>query len=309
MSVQRGESAVSGQTVLVTGGAGFIGSHLVDTLAGDNDVRVLDNFVSGSRDVVPDCVECIDGDVRDDDALAAAMSGVDLVFHLAALIDVEAATARPRTCHAVNATGTLALLDLARREDARVVYASSAAVYGPPERLPVSESDRKTPQSPYGISKLAGDHYVRRFHDRYGLATVALRYFNVYGPRQTESGVVSIFVERATSGRPLTVAGDGTQTRDFVHVDDVVRANVLAAETDTVGEAFNVGTGRSVSIGDLASHVQAVSDTDVRVAHSDPREGDIARSRADITKAREQLGYEPTVELSDGLTELVESTD
>lgn len=301
---------LSDRTVLVTGGAGFVGSHLVESLHDDNEVRVLDDFSSGRRVHLPTDVDVIDGDVRDDDALAAAMQDVDCVFHQAAMVSVDESVRRPRACQATNAAATVSLLDHARLEDARVVLASSAAVYGPPEDVPIGERAPKRPQSPYGIAKLSADLHARRFADLYDLPTVALRYFNVYGPRQGTgdySNVVHVFHTQARDGGPITIQGDGEQTRDFVHVDDVVQANRRAARTDATGEAFNVGTGRTVTIRELAERVRDLVGTDAEIVHEDPRPGDIQRSRADVSKATRLLGYEPTVDLADGLADLIDA--
>jgi UDP-glucose 4-epimerase len=297
------------QTVLVTGGAGFIGSHLVDALVKENTVRVLDNLSSGQRANVPAGATVIEGDIRDSATLAEAMKDIDLVFHEAALVSVAESVATPSRSHAINVSTTVELLDCARVEDARVVFASSAAIYGPPETLPVSEDASKKPTSPYGIDKLATDHYVRAYAELYGLPTVCLRYFNVYGPRQTAgdySGVVSIFLARARTGESLVIDGDGTQSRDFVHVSDVVRANLAAAVTDNTGEAYNIGTGAATTIQTLAENIIEVTESDSECIHADPRPGDIKHSRADIDQARTDLGYEPTMSLSDGLATLVE---
>ncbi|WP_254547475.1 NAD-dependent epimerase/dehydratase family protein [Halomarina pelagica] len=302
-------ATVDGRRVLVTGGAGFIGSHLVDALVEDNEVRVLDDFSTGRRAHVHPDATVIEGDIRDPATVAEAMADVDLVFHEAANASVTRSVDDPVASHRVNATGALTLLERARRADARVVVASSTAIYGNPTTIPVTEEEPTTPTSPYGVEKLAVDHYARLYHDLYGLDTVALRYFNVYGPRQAcadYSSVITVFLEQACSGQPITVEGDGSQIRDFVHVSDVVRANVLAATTDRVGEAYNVGTGRSVSILDLARLVADLTDGESDVTHVDPRPGDIEASRADISKARRELGYEPSVGLQDGLAALID---
>jgi UDP-glucose 4-epimerase len=301
---------VSDRTVLITGGAGFVGSHLAEALVADNDVRVLDILSSGSREHVPDGAELIVGDVTDPETVAEAMDGVDLVFHEAAMVSVEQSVENPPASNRVNAGATIELLEAARREDARVVLASSSAIYGHPDSVPVSEDDPKEPTSPYGIDKLALDHYARRYHDLYGLETVALRYFNVFGPRQNPeySAVVSVFFDQAADGGPLTIEGDGEQTRDFVDVSDVVRANLLAATTDRVGEAFNVGTGHSVTINELAEMVAELADEKVEISHVEPRPGDIRHSEADVSKIRDALGYEPTVSLETGLKQLAEHT-
>jgi UDP-glucose 4-epimerase len=300
-------STLSDRTVLITGGAGFVGSHLADRLVAGNVVRVLDDLSSGRREYVPDEAELIVGDVRDRELLAQVMDGVDVVFHEAAVVSVEDSVERPTETHDVNVDGTLQVLEAAREEDARVVVASSAAVYGHPDGVPVAEGDPKTPTSPYGIDKLAVDQYTRRYHDLYGLDTVALRYFNIYGPRQSAgaySGVIDAFFEQARSGGPITVEGDGTQTRDFVHVADVVEANLRAATTDRVGRAFNVGTGRETEIGALAETIRDVTGEDVPIVHTDPREGDIDRSCAATARAREELGFQANRGLEEGLERL-----
>jgi UDP-glucose 4-epimerase len=292
--------------VLVTGGAGFIGGHIARTLADDNEVAVLDI----RPDAPSDAVSRIEGDIRDEDTVEAAVAGADVVFHEAAMVSVDESVAKPKESHDVNATGTLNVLEAARTHDARVVLASSAAVYGDPNETPVPETHPLDPTSPYGLDKLASDHYARLYHDLYGLETAALRYFNVYGPGQTGgdyAGVIEVFLEQARNDDPITVHGDGEQTRDFVHIDDVVQANLLAAETDAVGQAFNVGTGESVTIRRLAELLRDAVDSDSEIVHTDPREGDIQHSCADISKARDELGYEPAFELEEGLRTLIDS--
>jgi UDP-glucose 4-epimerase len=301
------EAELSGRTVLVTGGAGFVGSHLVDALVEENDVRVLDDFSTGSRSNLPDEATMIEGDVRDADARRRATDGVDLIFHEAAVVSVERSVEAPGRSNEVNLDATLGLLERAREQDARFVLASSSAIYGPPTAVPIAEDEPKEPMSPYATQKLAADHYARQYHDLYGLETVALRYFNIYGPRQRAgdySGVISAFLGQAREGEPITVEGDGEQTRDFVHVSDVVRANLLAATTDAVGEAFNVGTGTSVTIAELAREIRSLVDSDSDVVHVDPRPGDVEHSCADISRSKRRLGYEPTVSLRAGLETL-----
>jgi UDP-glucose 4-epimerase len=296
---------VTDQTVLVTGGAGFVGSHIADALVGENDVRILDDLSSGRREHVPEGANLVVGDIRDSGILSAAMDGVDLVFHEAALVSVARSVEAPLETEATNVAATLRLLEAARREDARVVLASSAAVYGHPESVPVAEDHPTEPTSPYGVSKLAVDLYARRYATLHDLETVALRYFNIYGPRQRGgdySGVITAFVEQALAGDPITVHGDGEQTRDFVHVRDVVRANLRAATTDHVGEAFNVGTGDRVTIAELAERIRDATGSSSPVVHADPREGDIRHSCADVERARRRLGFAATVPLSEGLS-------
>ena len=297
---------MQGQRVLITGGGGFIGGALVDDLRSEASVRLLD--VDLGEDV-PDDVRAVEGDVRDEQVLEEAMAGVDVVFHQAAIVSVEASIEDPLRSHSVNVAGTLRVLEAARRHDARAVLASSAAVYGDPERVPIPETAPLEPTSPYGLEKLALDTYARLYHELYGLETVALRYFNVYGPGQSGgdyAGVIDAFLDRARADEPIRVHGDGEQTRDFVHVDDVVAANRLAAETDEVGVAYNVGTGESVTINRLAEQVRDAVGSDSAIVHTDGREGDIRHSRADVARARERLGYRPTVDLRSGLETLVD---
>ncbi|WP_255171700.1 NAD-dependent epimerase/dehydratase family protein [Natrononativus amylolyticus] len=298
------------RTVLVTGGAGFVGSHLVDALAPHNEVRVLDNLTTGSRSHVHDDARLIEGNVRDPIALQRACDGVDVVFHEAAVVSVTRSVDRPRETNRTNLEASLLLLEQARQEDARVVLASSAAVYGDPTDVPVSETARTEPTSPYGVQKLALDQYARVYASLYGLETVALRYFNVYGPRQQGpySGVISAFLEQAQAGEPITVEGDGEQTRDFVHVEDVVRANLAAATTDRTGEAYNVGTGSQTSVLELAETVKSAVDTDAPIVHRPPRQGDIRHSRADVSKARSRLEFEARIDLEAGIQDLAERT-
>ncbi|ELY86277.1 NAD-dependent epimerase/dehydratase family protein [Natrinema altunense] len=300
-------NAIRDSTILVTGGAGFIGSHLVEALAPHNEVRVLDDFTTGDRAYLPDDVTVVDGDVRDPIALQKAARGVDVIFHHAALVSVTQSVDDPRRSNQTNLEASLLVLEQARQEDARVVVASSAAVYGHPETLPVPETASTTPTSPYGVQKLAADQYARLYEGLYGLETVALRYFNVYGPRQRGpySGVISTFLEQARADEPITVEGDGRQSRDFVHVSDVVRANLRAATTDAVGEAYNIGTGQRTTILDLAETIRTATGSDSTIVHREPRSGDIRHSGADTSKATRQLGFDATVGIESGIRSLV----
>lgn len=296
------------KTVLVTGGGGFIGSHIVDALVRQNEVRVLDNFTSGFRSNVHPDAALIEGDMRDDTLLEEAMAGVDIVFHQAGLVSVTKSIEEPKRNHEANVSATVSVLDYARKEDARVVLASSAAIYGAPQSLPISEDHSKNPTSPYGMDKLTADRYARFYHDQYGVETIALRYFNAYGPRQVAnaySGVVSIFLDQAKNGEPITVEGDGSQTRDFVYVFDIVQANLRAAAADVSGEAFNVGTGRSITIKELAEIIQSVTNTKSEIVHHGARQNDVAQSRADISKAKSILNYEPSIENRVGMRSLL----
>jgi UDP-glucose 4-epimerase len=296
------------QTVLVTGGAGFIGSHLVDRLVDDNEVRVLDNLSTGSRENLPEDAELIVGDVRSTDDLSLATRGVDIVFHQAAQVSVERSIEDPPKSFSSNVEPTVDILELARQRDFRVIVASSCAIYGEPEYTPIDESHRTEPRSPYGLEKLTVDRYTRLYNELYDVETVALRYFNVYGPRQSAgdySGVISIFREQAESGEDLTVEGDGQQTRDFVHVDDIIRANMYAAGTKETGYAYNVGTGSATSIQELAETIQDLSDSNPDIVHIAERKGDIVESEADITMIQEKMGFEPRIPLQQGLKSLI----
>lgn len=298
----------TGNHALVTGGAGFIGSHLVDALVQANTVTVLDDRSSGSLSNVHPQVRFVEGDIRERETVAAILEDVDVVFHQAGQVSVEASIENPVESQSVNVGGTIELLDCARQADVRVVAASSAAVYGHPSSVPVRESARLRPTSPYGVDKLALDQYTRRFAELYGLPTVALRYFNVYGPRQSAtsySGVISTFLEQARRGDPLTVHGEGTQTRDFIHVSDVVRANIRAATTRYTGEAFNIGTGSKTSIDELADRIRQLVTADSDIVHVDGRRGDIEHSCAETEKAKTLLDFEPRVGLTEGLETLL----
>ena len=302
-------STLEPQRILVTGGAGFIGSRLAKRHCPKTDVVVLDSLVSGDKATVPEEAEFIEGDIRDESAVADAMAGVDCVFHEAALVSVDQSVAKPETSHDHNVEGTLTILDAARNSDARVVLASSAAIYGHPERIPISEDHPKEPTSPYGLDKLACDHYARLYDELYGVDALGLRYFNAYGPGQTGgdyAGVISVFIEQALADEDITIHGEGDQTRDFVFIDDIVDANLAAARTDYTGEGYNIGTGESVTIRELAELIQDVTDTDSDIVHTEPREGDIDRSRANVSKASEKLDFEATVSLQKGLERTVE---
>lgn len=301
-------NSLDGLTVLVTGGLGFVGSHLADALVPDAEVRILDDCSTGRRSRRPEEATLIEGDVREPAVVERATRGVDVIFHQAAVVSVGESVADPLGTNQTNLEASLQVLERARREDARVVVASSAAIYGDPETVPIAEDHSMDPTSPYGLQKRAVDGYARLYADLYGLETVALRYFNVYGPRQRGpySGVVSTFLERAEAGDPIEIEGDGEQTRDFVHVWDVVRANLLAATTDRTGEAFNIGTGRRHSIRRLAEVVREATDSPAGITHREPRPGDVRHSIADVSKARRGLGFEPTVDLKAGIRALVE---
>lgn len=301
---------------LVTGGAGFIGSNLVEALmAGAATVRVFDSFVTGIRENLDGLdVEVVEGDLADPGAVRAATEGVDTVFHLGALNSATRSFVDPAATYAANATGTVNVL-LAARERcvARLVYASSSSVYGPVDELPMVESMPTRPISPYGASKLAGESSVIAFHRSFGVPGVALRFFNVYGPRQRPdseyAAVVPRFMTAALSGRPLRVFGDGEQIRDFTYVDDIVAANLAAAAApvQSLGRAFNISGGQPCTVNEFAKAVvEAVATAGgtapaAPVEHTIPRAGDVRDSIADPTAARSILSYEPMVGLEEGI--------
>lgn len=301
---------------LVTGGAGFIGSHLVEALAAaGRRVRVLDDFSTGDRlnlSHVRPAPEVVAGDVADLEFVKRAAAGVGVVFHLAALASVQRSVEAPDDTHHVCATGTLRVLDAARRAGVRrVVYAASSSAYGLPPNDLQSEDDPLNPLSPYAAAKLAGELYCQSFNASYGLSTVRLRFFNVFGPRQRAdspySGVIALFTAALTAGRAPVVFGDGLQSRDFVYVSDVVQALLKAAEAPGAsGRVYNVGTGRGTSVLDLLAALNRVLGTDVAPRHEPARSGDVRHSRADVSRARLELGYAPVVAFEEGLRKTVE---
>ena len=306
--------------ILVTGGAGFIGSNIVPRLIEKgHSVTVLDNLSSGKLENLRTVrnspnFQFIQGDVQNKTTLHKALCMVDAVVHLAALIDIPASVTSPLKTHEVNATGTLNTLEAAIKENTvkRFVFASSTAVYGNSAALPIMESTPPTPISPYAASKVAGEAYCNAFTRCYGLSTVILRFFNVYGPRNEKnpySGVITKFLDQALNGEVLTIYGDGKQTRDFIHVNDIVDAIVLALEAKGMdGEIFNVCTGSPTSISELVEALHGVVKQDLRVNHASPRTGEIKFSYGDPSKATEKLKFTAKVSLHEGLTLLLKST-
>jgi UDP-glucose 4-epimerase len=298
---------------LVTGGAGFIGSHLVEGLAARGvPVRVLDDFSTGLRDNlagVRPAPEVVAGDVSDPATVERAVQGAGVIFHLAALASVQKSVEAPAETHRVCALGTLNVLDAARRAGVRrVVYAGSSSAYGIPAGEVQTEEDPVAPLSPYAAAKLAGELYARAFAATYGLETVRLRFFNVFGPRQRAdspySGVIALFVAALAADRSPTIYGDGLQSRDFIYVTDAVGALLRAADTPGIsGKVYNIGTGRSVSVLELLAALNRQLGKQVAPRHGPPRAGDVRHSRADIGRARRELGYEPATAFEQGLAE------
>ncbi|MDD5295841.1 MAG: NAD-dependent epimerase/dehydratase family protein [Rhodocyclaceae bacterium] len=297
--------------VLVTGGAGFIGSHSVDRLLETGArVRVLDNFSSGKPENLEPhpFLEVVAGDIRDREAVAQAMSGISHVLHLAAQVSVAASMEDPLGSAEVNISGFLNVLDSARREGVRrFVYASSAAVYGMPARLHIHEEDPALPISPYGLEKSVNDQYAHLYREIYGFSCLGQRYFNVFGPRQDPSspysGVISIFARSLREGRPLTVHGDGLQTRDFIYVGDVAAANVLALNSEQ-GGVCNVATGQEVTLLQMVDDLAAVAGVQADIRFGPGRAGDIRHSSADNHRLTQDIGLKRFTSLRDGLARL-----
>jgi UDP-glucose 4-epimerase len=302
--------------VLVTGGGGFIGSHLAARLTAQGEsVRILDNFATGRRSNVlglADDVDLIEGDIQSYERVHNAVAGCELVFHQAALPSVPRSAADPLTSNATNVTGTLNVLLAARDAGVRrVVFASSSSVYGANATLPKREDMAAEPLSPYAVAKLACEGYCRSFGEIYGLESVALRYFNVFGPRQDPrsqyAAVVPNFIEALLTGKRPTIFGDGEQSRDFTYVENVTEANLLAMDADVApGRVYNVACGRAVTLNQLFAALCELTDADVEPVYAASRPGDVRHSLADLTRSRADLGYRPRVGLRDGLCHSIE---
>jgi UDP-glucose 4-epimerase len=297
--------------VLVTGGAGFIGSHLVKALVkAGHQVRVLDNLSTGSIENLADVLDAIEfvrGDVRDYGTVESAVRSVDAVVHLAALIDVAESVEKPDLYFDVNVRGTYNVAKASRNINT-FVFASSSAVYGEPIRVPIPEDHPLMPKSPYAASKISGEAFVQTFANQYGFRPVILRLFNVYGPKQSRAyaGVIIEFIRRVSRGEPPVIFGDGGQTRDFVHVSDVVEAIMLSLRNERVRGVLNIGSGEGVTINHLARLIlKLMGREDLKPIYAPPRPGDIRHSIADISRARKELGFKPRVKLEVGIKELI----
>ena len=304
------------EKVLVTGGAGFIGSNIVDALLTDGayEVRVLDNFSTGHRSNLAHCIkdiELVEGDIRDMEIVETAVSGVDMILHEAALPSVPRSIIAPITSNDVNVGGTLKLLSAAHKAGVkRVVMASSSSVYGDTPTLPKDESMTPKPLSPYAVTKLTGEYYLNVFAKLYALETLAIRYFNVFGPRQDPtsqySGVISKFINAALSREKYQVNGDGSQARDFTYISNVVNANLLALKTNKLnGEVVNVACGEKYTLLDIIEEIDKAVGIKLPIEYNQARPGDVKYSQAAIGAAEDILGYRPTIGFSEGLKRTV----
>ena len=301
---------------MITGGAGFIGSHTTDLLLSQGvAVRILDNLSSGKLSNLPDhhpLLEFIEGDITDSDAVSNAMKGVSHCINLAAQVSVVASLENPEFSAMQNIIGFVNVLVAAQRNEIeKIVYASSAAIYGEPTEIPLSEGASKCQLSPYGLEKQVNEEYADMYQRIYGLKSLGQRYFNVFGPRQDPkspyAGVIALFVDKISMGEPLTVFGDGFQTRDFVYVGDVARANVAALTSDATG-ACNIATGQQTTLLDLINVLSDITGNHCEVSHVEPREGDIQHSLANPVKMNSQLGMKAETNIRQGLINLIESS-
>jgi nucleoside-diphosphate-sugar epimerase len=300
---------------LVTGGAGFIGSNIAEELVKRGyEVRIIDNFLTGKKENISsllDKIELIEGDIRDYDACSSALDGVDFVLHQAALPSVPRSIEDPLLTTEINIKGTLNILLASREAEVKgFVFASSSSVYGDDPNLPKKEDNVGNPLSPYAVSKLAGEKYCRIFSQIFGLSTVCLRYFNIFGPRQDPSSqyaaVIPNFITRMLKGESPTIFGDGEQSRDFTYVSNVVEANILASKAQGAsGEVFNIACGEKTTVNSLALKLNEVLKEKISPSYDKPRPGDVRHSFADISKARKMLKYEPLVPFGKGLEETI----
>jgi len=307
--VTQEQDELKEKNILVTGGAGFIASHIVDKLAPENNVFVLDNLFTGQMsnlERVKDRITFVEGDIRDRETVNEVVSRVDYIFHLAAHVGNIRSLKDPYFDMEVNVVGMINLLEACRKSEVkRLVYSSSGAIFGEAKYLPIDEDHPLNPESPYAVSKLAAEKYAFAYHKVYGIPTVTVRYFNAYGPRQDSSeyaNAVSIFLSLTKEGKPVTIFGNGEQTRDFIFIDDIIRANILAATRPAAaGEIFNISSGEVHDIKQLIDLIAKVSGKEVLFSHADFRAGEVRHSKANIDKARKLLGFGPQTDLEEGL--------
>ena len=300
--------------VLITGGAGFIGSNLAEELVKTNSVRILDNITTGNLEnlkKIKDKIEIIKGDIRDFETVKKAIKGTDYIFHLAALVSVPESIKKPIETNNVNVSGTLNILSASKELGVkRVIFTSSCAVYGNTAKQPIKENSKLRPESPYALTKLIGEEYCKLFSKLYNLETVSLRCFNVYGPKQNPksayAAVIPKFISEALRSKIPTIYGDGNQTRDFVFVKDVVNANILAMKAkDVSSQVFNIGSGRSETVNELLEKINKILNKNIKPKHAPQRPGDVKYSLADISKVKKFLGYSPKHGLEEGLKETI----
>lgn len=302
---------------LVTGGSGFIGSNIVRALLErKQSVKVLDNLLTGRKENIEDIlhdIDFIEGDIRNEDDLDVALSGVDYVIHLGALPSVQRSVQNPYRSNDINVNGTIKLLDACKKHDIkRLVFASSSSVYGGRAPLPVKEEYKTEPISPYGLCKLTGEHYLRLYFELYGLETVALRYFNVFGPRQNPdsqyAAVIPKFITAMINDESPVIYGDGKQSRDFTYVDNVIEANILACTTtaDVAGKVFNIACGKSIDLNELVDVINKALGKNIKPIYDADRKGDIKHSLASAQKAYEIMGFEPVCSVESGLEKTIE---
>jgi len=294
--------------LLVTGGGGFIGSNLANLLVKKGyEIRILDNFSTGYRkNLLNFDMEIIDGDVRDKECVNKAMNGVEIVFHLAAHIGNVKSLNNPYEDSEINVLGTINILEAARKGVKKIVYSSSAAIFGELLTMPIDENHLQNPDSPYGVSKLSAEKQMLCFAKLYDMTVVCLRYFNVYGVHQrydAYGNVIPIFANRLFSGKPLIIYGGGEQTRDFVNVKDVAKANFLASQKAEKSGVYNVGSGTNITVNYLAQIVQESSGISTAIQYEAPRKGEVKHCKADITKIKNELGFEPDADIKTGLKE------
>lgn len=300
--------------VVITGGAGFIGSHIAEYWNEQNaDVHIIDNLRTGYGKNIDNFkkVTFHKGSITDENLVDAVLEGADYVFNLAALVSVPESIEKPEECVEINVLGLIKLLNSSvKHKIKKFVHTSSAAIYGENPTLPKKVSMRPEPKSPYGITKLDGEYYCTVYYEQHGLETISLRYFNVFGPRQDPksqyAAAIPIFVEKAIRNEDIVIFGDGTQTRDFIYVKDVVKANVLAAEKKGVTGIFNVANGKSISIKDLAKKIIEITDSKSKILYADERPGDIKHSVADINETIEKLDFQPKLNFDEELKTTIE---